>query len=110
MQPERTPTGYRINPARLVECLQFLYYWLPKEQWWHLYGDGKKYGKKNSVMMAISNVNNEQKVNGVKFQSPKEMWPIQIFHYKDSRRNLELNIGDGHGGPGTNFEIHFLRF
>lgn len=52
-------------------------------------------------MMAISNVNNEQKVNGVKFQSPKEMWPIQIFHYKGSRRNLELNIGDGHGGPGT---------
>ena len=50
--------------------------------------------------MAISNVNNEQKLNGIKFQSPKEMWPIQIFHHKDNRRNLELNIGDGHGGPG----------
>ena len=52
------------------------------------------------MMMAISNVNNEQKLNGIKFQSPKEMWPIQIFHHKDSRRNLEFNIGDGHGGPG----------
>ncbi|XP_066016810.1 uncharacterized protein [Pocillopora verrucosa] len=100
MQPQRTATGYRIEPARLVECLHYLYYWLPKEQWWHLYGDGRKYGKKDTVMIAISNVNNEQKLNGIKFQSPKEMWPIHIFHHKDSRRNLELNIGDGHGGPG----------
>ena len=51
--------------------------------------------------MAISNINNEQKLNGVKFQSPKEMWPSQVFHQKDSRLNLELNIGDGHGGPGN---------
>ena len=43
MQPQRTATGYRIEPARLVECLHYLYYWLPKEQWWHLYGDGRKY-------------------------------------------------------------------
>jgi len=100
MQPTRTPTGYRIEPRRLVECLQFLYYWLPKEQWWHLYGDGRKYGKKDTVLMAICNINNEQKLNGVKFQSPKEMWPIHVFHQKDSRLNLELNIGDGHGGPG----------
>ena len=28
------------------------------------------------------------------------VWPVHIFHHKDSRRNLELNIGDGHGGPG----------
>ena len=101
MQPTRTPTGYRIEPRRLVECLQFLYYWLPKEQWWHLYGDGRKYGKKDTVLMAICNINNEQKLNGVKFQSPKEMWPIHVFHQKDSRLNLELNIGDGHGGPGN---------
>ena len=40
MQPTRTQTGYRIEPSRLVECLQFLYHWLLKEQWWHLYGDG----------------------------------------------------------------------
>lgn len=100
MQPKLTPTGYRIEPARLVECLQYLYHWLPKEQWWHLYGDGRKYGKKHTVMMAISNINNEQKLNGIKFQSPNEMWPVHIFHYKDSRQNLELNIGDGHGGPG----------
>ena len=101
MQPTRTPTGYRIEPSCLVECLQFLYHWLPKEQWWHLYSDGRKYRKKDTVLMAISNINNEQKLNGVKFQSPKEMWPIQVFHQKDSRLNLELNIGDGHGGPGN---------
>ena len=100
MQPKRTPTGYRIEPSRLIECLQFLYHWLPKEQWWHLYGDGRKYGKKDTVMMAVTNVNNEQKLNGIKLQSPKEMWPIHVFYQKDSRRNLELNIGDGHGGPG----------
>ena len=47
MQPQRTATGYRIEPARLVECLHYLYYWLPKEQWWHHYGDGRKYGKNN---------------------------------------------------------------
>ena len=46
MQPQRTPTGYRIEPTRLVECLHYLYYWLPKEQRWHLYGDGRKYGEK----------------------------------------------------------------
>ena len=62
MQPQRTATGYRTEPARLVECLHYLYYWLPKEKWWHLYGDGRKYGKKDTVMMAISNVNNEQKL------------------------------------------------
>ena len=53
---------------------------------------GKKYGKKDTVMMAISNVNNEQKLNGVKFQSLKEMWPVHIFHHKDSRRNLSLTL------------------
>lgn len=60
---------------------------------------GESMGRK-TVMMAISNINNEQKLNGIKFQSPNEMWPVHIFHYKDSRQNLELNIGDGHGGPG----------
>ena len=93
---------YRIEPSRLIECLQFLYHWLPKEQWWHLYGDGRKYGKKDTVMMAVTNVNNEQKLNGIKLQSPKEMWSIHVFYQKDSQRNLELNIGDGHGGPEVN--------
>ena len=110
MQPKRTATGYRIEPSRLIECLQFLYHWLPKEQWWHLYGDGRKYGKKDTVMMALSNINNVQMLHGVKFQSPKEVWPIHVFHQKDSRLNLELNVGDGHGGPGSLFFIFYHCF
>ena len=58
MQPTRTATGYRIEPCRLINCLQFLYHWLPKEQWRYLYGDGRKYGKKDTVMIALSNINN----------------------------------------------------
>lgn len=40
---------------------------------------GKKYGKKDTVMMAISNVNNEQKLNGVKFQSLKKKCGLFTF-------------------------------
>ena len=58
--------------------------------------------KKDTVMMAVTNVNNEQKLNGIKLQSPKEMWSIHVFYQKDSQRNLELNIGDGPGGPEVN--------
>ena len=92
MQPQRTETGYRIEPARLVECLHFLYYWLPKAQWWHLYGDRRKYGKKDTVMMAISNVNNKQKLNGVKFQSPKEMCLFIFFITRTAVKTLSLTL------------------
>ena len=61
--------------------------------------------KKDTVMMAVTNVNNEQKLNGIKLQSPKEMWSIHVFYQKDSQRNLELNIGDGHGGPEVNWNF-----
>lgn len=59
MQFIRILIGYRIELSRLVECFQFFYYWLFKEQWWYFYGDGRKYGKKDIVLMVISNINNE---------------------------------------------------
>ena len=32
--------------------------------------------------------------NGVAYHSPEEYWPIAIFYGKDTRLNLELNLGD----------------
>ena len=53
---------------------------------------GKKYGKKDTVMMAICNVNNEQKLNGVKFRSLKEMWPVHIFITRTAVETLSLTL------------------
>ena len=45
-------------------------------------------------------MNNCQALHGIQFQSPQEIWPLAVFYQGDSRENLELNIGDGKGGPG----------
>ena len=34
--------------------------------------------------------------NGVAYHSPEEYWPITIFYGKNTRLNLELNLGDPH--------------
>ena len=100
-EPVQTKTGYRINPEKLVECLRFVYPWLAEipELWWRLYGDARTYGGKKSVLLCLSNVNNETLLNDVNFQSPQDCWPIHIFYGGDSRLNLELNISKG-GKPG----------
>ncbi|KAJ8040128.1 hypothetical protein HOLleu_14336 [Holothuria leucospilota] len=46
-----------------------------------------------STFLSISLLNNNAKFHGVKFQSPKEVFPIMMFYEKDSRDNLEENLG-----------------
>jgi hypothetical protein len=62
-------------------------------EWWRLYGDARNFGGHKSVLIAVSNINNEQMFNGCSFQSPEECWPIHIFYGSDSRLNLDLNFG-----------------
>ena len=45
LQPERTATGWKINPDRLRTCLKYVYPWLPPEEYWRIYGDAQTYGK-----------------------------------------------------------------
>ena len=53
-------------------------------------------------MLSLSVLNNEAMFYGCSFQSPEEnSWPIHIFYGRDSRLNLELNIGDGDGYLNT---------
>ena len=92
LQPERTATGWKVNAERLHVCLKYVYPWLPAEEYWRIYGDARTYGKQKSVLLAIGNLNNEQLLHNIKIQSPKELWPISIFYFADSRLNLELNL------------------
>ena len=94
LEPVETKTGFRVNPDRLVDCLHFVYPWLSDipNEWWRLYGDARTYGGKKSVLVSISNINNETLLHGVHFQSPQDCWPIHIFYGGDSRLNLELNL------------------
>jgi hypothetical protein len=86
----------------LIKSLVFFVYpWLtdPQKEWWRLYGDARTYDGRKSVLLCLSNINNESLLNDVKFQSPQDCWPIHIFYGGDSRINLELNIGRN-GKPG----------
>ena len=53
-KPERTHSGWQINPQRLRETLQYLYWWLPESEWWKIYGDGRNFGGKDSVALTLS--------------------------------------------------------
>ena len=92
LQPQRTATGWRIEPDRLHQCLKYVYPWIPEQEYWRAYGDARTYGKQKSVLLAIGNLNDEQLLNNVQIQSPKEIWPLSIFYFQDSRLNLELNL------------------
>lgn len=37
-KPERTHSGGQINSQRLRETLRYLYWWLPENEWWKIYG------------------------------------------------------------------------
>ena len=101
LEPTETKTGFRVNLDRLVQCLHFVYPWLSavNQEWWRLYGDARTYWGKKSVLVCISNINNETLINGVNMQSPQDCWPVHIFYGSDSRVNLEINIGR-HNKPG----------
>ena len=93
-KPERTHSGWQINPQRPRETLRYLYWWLPENEWWKIYGDGRNFGGKDSVALTLNVLHDEAMFNGVGYHSPDEYWPIFIFYGKDTRLNLELNLGD----------------
>ena len=62
--------------------------------YWWLYGDRRNFGGKDSVSVALNVLNNEAMYHGVSYHSPEEYWPFYIFYGKDTRLNLELNLGD----------------
>ena len=93
-KPERTHSGWRINPDRLRETLLHLYWWLPPIEWWKIYGDGRNFGGNDSVALTLNVLNNEAMFHGFSYHSPDEYWPLYIFYGKDTRLNLELNLGD----------------
>ena len=92
LQPQRTATGWRIEPGRLHQYLKYVYPWIPEKEYWRVYGDARTYGKQKSVLVAFGNLNDEQLLNNVQIQSPKEIWPLSTFYFQDSRLNLELNL------------------
>ena len=53
-KPERTHSGWQINPQRLRETLRYLYWWLPENEWWKIYGDGRNFGGKDSVALTLN--------------------------------------------------------
>ena len=53
LKPERTPTGWKIDVDTLCSLLRFRYYWLPEEEWWRIYIDGRNYGGAKLVELSL---------------------------------------------------------
>jgi len=92
-QPRRNHSGWEISPERLRETLLHLYWWLPPNKWWKIYGDGRNFGGKDSVAITLNVLNNEAMFHGPSYHSPEEYWPLYIFYGKDTRLNM---INRGH--------------
>ena len=93
LQPSRTPTGWRINPKRLYQCVSIAHPWMREldSEWWRLYGDARNFGGQKSVLISLTNINNEAMFDGYSFHSPEEnSWPVHIFYCPDSRLNLQF--------------------
>ena len=89
--------------------MQYLYWWLPEREWWKIYGNGRNFGGKDSVALTLNTVNDEAMFNGVAYHSHEEYWPITIFYGKDTRLNLELNLGDPHKEGSLNKWIQTMQ-
>jgi len=72
----------------------YLYWWLPGNEWWKIYGDGRNFGGKDSVALTMNVLNDKALFNNISFHSAEDYWPISIFYGKDTRLNLKLNLGD----------------
>lgn len=60
--------------------------------------DAPNFGGQKSVLISLTNVNNEATFNGYSFHSTEEnCCPVHIFSGPDSRLNLQLNIGGESG-------------
>ena len=91
--PKRISTGWYVDPVRLLEVLLHKYPFLPSEGLqMKVFGDGRDYGGRHSVFVAMSFLNNELYLNNLSYQSPKEMFEIALFYESDSRDNLEENL------------------
>ena len=91
--PRRTATGWRIDPARLLEVLCFKYYGVQEGRHWKVYGDGREIGGRQSTFIALSMLNNAAYYHDQSFHNPKNVYPCHIFYESDSRDNLEENLG-----------------
>lgn len=60
-----------------------------------IYGDGREIGGRPTTFLSVSLLNNELILYNYSYQSPSEIYPITIFYEKDSRDNLEENLGYG---------------
>ena len=52
------------------------------------------FGGKESVAITLNILDDEAMFNGVGYHIPEDYWPISVFYGKDTRLNLELNLGD----------------
>ena len=91
--PRRTATGWKIDVKRLLEVLDFKYFKVCGVKHWKLHGDGREFGKRQSTFVCLNILNNEALVHGVKYQSPKDVYPFHVFYEGDSRDNIEVNLG-----------------
>ena len=90
--PKRTPSGWQIDPGRLLEVLSFKYHRIDKKHW-KIYGDGREFGGRQSTFIAVSILNNEAFFIDESFQNPQNIYPLNVFYKSDSRDNLEDNLG-----------------
>ena len=91
--PKRTPSGWQIDPSRLMEVLRFKYHTSNGSRHWKLFGDGREIGGRQSAFVAVSILNNEGFFVDGSFQNPKNIYPLNIFYESDSRDNIEENLG-----------------
>lgn len=93
LKPQRTETGWRVDPHKLLDILCFRYYWIEGPTHWKIYGDGREIGGRQSTFLAISLLNDEAALHGISYHDPREVFPMAIFYEKDSRDNIEQNCG-----------------
>ena len=103
MLPRRISTGWFINPKRLLQVLMFRYPFLGEDLSIKICGDGREYGGRHSVFLAMSLLNNELMLNNISYQSPKELFELALFYESDNRDNLEMNL------TKPNFLEHFVK-
>ena len=90
---KRTPSGWQIDPSRLLEVLSFKYHRISGPKHWKVYGDGREIGGRQSAFLTISVLNDEAFFIDESFQNPNNIYPLNIFYESDSRDNLEENLG-----------------
>ena len=81
-QPKRTHSGWQVNPECLRETLLYLYWWLPENEWWKIYGDGRNFGGKDSVALTLNVLNDEALFNNISFPQSRGLLANLHFLWK----------------------------